>query len=84
MKQTFKTNEVEEMLSFIRGNVQKHKLKKSEENRALLMSEETLVTMLEHTTGDEITIGVSYFGGNLKIRMTASPAAVPTLQGLPK
>ncbi|MBQ1320015.1 MAG: dicarboxylate/amino acid:cation symporter [Solobacterium sp.] len=71
MKQTFKTNEVEEMLSFIRGNVQKHKLKKSEENRALLMSEETLVTMLEHTTGEEITLEVRYFAGNMTIRMSA-------------
>ncbi|MBQ1354955.1 MAG: hypothetical protein IIY72_00560, partial [Solobacterium sp.] len=71
MKQTFKTNEVEEMLSFIRSNVQKHKLKKSEENRALLMSEETLVTMLEHTTGEEITLEVRYFAGNMTIRMSA-------------
>ncbi|MBE6118474.1 MAG: dicarboxylate/amino acid:cation symporter [Erysipelotrichaceae bacterium] len=71
MKKSFRKSEVEEMLSFIRSNVQKHKLKNNEENRALLMSEETLVTMLEHTTGDEITIGVNYFGGNLKIRMTA-------------
>ena len=59
------------MLSFVRGNAHKHNLKKNEENRALLMVEETLMTMLEHTTGDEVTISVNYLGGNLKIRLSA-------------
>ena len=59
------------MLSFVSENVAKHKLKKSEENRALLMTEETLMTMLGHTTGDEVTVAVSYIGGNLKIRLSA-------------
>ena len=71
MKKVFLKNELEEMLSFITDNARKHKLKKSEENRALLMTEETLVTMLEHTTGEEVTISISYIGGNLKIRLSA-------------
>ena len=71
MKKSFHKSNVEEMLAFIADNVRKHKLKSKEENRALLMAEETLVGMLEHTTGDEVTIGVSYFGGTLKIRMSA-------------
>ena len=71
MRKTFLKTEVQEMLRFIGSNVQKHKLKKQEENRALLMSEETLVTLLEHTTGDDVTIGVRYLGGKLTIRMSA-------------
>ena len=71
MKRVYLKTQVEEMLSFISDNTCRHKLKKSEENRALLMSEETLMTMLEHTTGEEVTIKISYLGGNLKIRMSA-------------
>ena len=71
MKKVFLKNELEDMLSFIGENVRKCKLKKNEENRALLMSEETLVTMLEHTTGEEVTVNVRYVGGNLGIRMSA-------------
>ena len=59
------------MLSFISDNTCKHKLKKNEENRAILMSEETLMTMLEHTTGEEVTVGVRYIGGVLRIRLAA-------------
>ena len=71
MKKTFNKSDVEEMLAFIRSNVEKHKLRLHEETRALLISEETLVALLEHTTGDEVTIGMSYIGGNMKIRMQA-------------
>ena len=59
------------MLSFITDNTRRHKLKKSEENRAILMSEETLITMLEHTTGDVVTVSISYLDGNLRIRLSA-------------
>ena len=69
MKMTFSKSQVGEILSFITENTCKHKLKKSEENRAILMSEETLITMLEHTTGDEVSVSVSYIGGKLKIRL---------------
>ena len=34
------------------GGFSQEQLKKNEENRALLMSEETLMTMVQHTTGD--------------------------------
>ncbi len=71
MKKVFATNEVPEILSFINASVCRYKLKKSEENRALLMSEETLMTMLEHTSGGTISIGIHYISGVLKIRLTA-------------
>ena len=71
MKKIFKKTEVAEMLSFITENACKHKLKKTEENRAILMSEETLMTMLGHTTGDDVTVNISYIGGTLRIRLTA-------------
>ncbi|MBR5730851.1 MAG: cation:dicarboxylase symporter family transporter, partial [Firmicutes bacterium] len=70
MKKVFSKNDVAGILSFITENTRKHKLKKNEENRALLMSEETLMTMVEHTTGEEITVGISYIGGTLKIRLS--------------
>ena len=71
MKKVFSKSEVTEIIAFITENTRKHKLKKNEENRALLMSEETLMTMLEHTTGDEVTVSVSYIGGTLRIRLSA-------------
>ena len=71
MKKVFLKSDIGEMLSYISENAGKHKLKKSEENRVELMAEETRVTMLEHTTGDEVTIGISYVGGSLKIRLSA-------------
>ena len=71
MKKVFLKSELEDMLSFVSENARRHKLKKSEENRAILMAEETLVTMLEHTTGEEVAIAVSYVGGMLKIRLSA-------------
>ena len=79
MKKVFPKKEVAGILEFITENTRKHKLKKTEENRALLMSEETLITMLEHTTGDEVAVNVSYVGGNLKIRLTAKGEAFDPL-----
>ena len=71
MKKVFSKNDVAGILSFITENTRKHKLKKNEENRALLMSEETLMTMVQHTTGDEITVSIRYIGGTLRIRLAA-------------
>ena len=79
MKMTFSKSQVGEILSFITENTCKYKLKKSEENRAILMSEETLITMLEHTTGDEVSVSVSYIGGKLKIRLMAMGEAFDPL-----
>ncbi len=81
MKKVFLKSEIGEMLSFISENAGKHKLKKSEENRVDLMAEETLVAMLEHTTGDEVTIGISYVGGSLKIRMSAKGDSFDLFRG---
>ena len=79
MKKVFLKSELEDMLSFVSENARRHKLKKSEENRAILMAEETLVTMLEHTTGEEVAIAVSYVGGMLKIRLSAKGESFDSL-----
>ncbi|MBQ6551089.1 MAG: dicarboxylate/amino acid:cation symporter [Lachnospiraceae bacterium] len=79
MKKVFSAEQVAEILLFITENTRRHKLKKSEENRAILMSEETLMTMLKHTTGDEVIVYMSYLGGNLKIRMIARGEAFDPL-----
>ena len=71
MKKVFAKDRPAEIMSFISDNARRHKLKKSEENRALLMSEETLMTMLEHTTGDDITVNISYIGGTMRIKLIA-------------
>ena len=71
MKKVFQKTEIAEILGFITENTRRRKLRKNEENRAILMSEETLMTMLEHTTGDEITVSMSYIGGVLRIRLSA-------------
>ena len=70
-KKTFSKDSPADILSFINEDIRRHKLKKNEENRALLMSEETLMTMLEHTTDEEIAVKTSYVGGRYKIRMSA-------------
>ena len=72
MKKTFPKQDVAGILSFIDDSISRYKLKKAEANRARLISEETLVTMMEHTTGDDVTVNISYLGGTLKIRMIAS------------
>ncbi|MBQ9890110.1 MAG: dicarboxylate/amino acid:cation symporter [Firmicutes bacterium] len=79
MKKVFPKQDVAAILTFINDNVRRHKLKKNEENRAILMSEETLITMLEHTTGDEVTVGVSYIGGTLRIKLIAKGDAFDPL-----
>ena len=71
MKKVFTKKDIGGMLTFITDYTRKCKLKQSEENRALLMAEETLMTMIEHTTGEEVTINVSYIGGTLRIRIVA-------------
>ena len=79
MKKVFSKNDVAEILSFIGDNTRRHKLKKNEENRAILMSEETLMTMLEHTTGEEVTVNISYIGGTLRIKLIAKGEAFDPL-----
>ena len=79
MKKVFPKQDVAAILTFINDNVRRHKLKKNEENRAILMSEETLITMLEHTNGDEVTVGVSYIGGTLRIKLIAKGDAFDPL-----
>ena len=69
------------MLSFISDNTRRHKLSRNEENRAQLMAEETLMLLLQHTTGDEVLIRVSYLGGNLKILMVAQGKSFDLLSG---
>ena len=71
MKKTFEVKDTAGILSFIVESIQKYKLKKSEENRASLMAEETLLVMLDHTTDEEITVDIRYFGGKLTIRLFA-------------
>ncbi|MBE6128754.1 MAG: dicarboxylate/amino acid:cation symporter [Erysipelotrichaceae bacterium] len=71
MKKTFDTKDSAGILSFIIESVQKYKLKKSEENRATLMAEESLLVMLDHTTDEEITVDIRYRGGKLTIRLVA-------------
>ena len=83
MKKVFSKTQVAEILAFITENTRKHKLKKNEENRAILMSEETLITMLEHTTEDELSVNISYLQGNLKIRLTARGEAFDPLAANP-
>ena len=68
MKKTFSKNKPGEILEFINEEIKKHKLKKSEENRASLMAEETLMALVDHTSDDEITVTTSYIGGTLKIK----------------
>ena len=69
MKKVFSKQKPGEILDFINGEIRRRKLKKSEENRACLMSEETLMTLVEHATEDEITVNISYFGGTLRIKL---------------
>ena len=71
MKKTFETKDTAGILSFILESIQKYKLKKSEENRATLMAEETLLTMLDYTTDEEINVYIVYRGGKLTIRLVA-------------
>lgn len=71
MKKTFKSKDTSGILSFITEGIQKYKLKKSEENRAALMAEESLLTMLDNTTDEEITADIRYLGGKLTIRLDA-------------
>ena len=79
MKKVFSKNNVAEILTFINSTTRKYKLKKNEENRAILMSEETLITMLEHTTGEDITVSISYIGGTLRIKLIAKGEAFDPL-----
>ena len=72
MKKTFPKSSTAEILEFINENIKKHKLKKNEDYRASLMTEETLVLITEHASGDEITVGISYIDGVLRIRMIAA------------
>ena len=71
MKKTFEVKDTAGILSFILESIQKYRLKKSEENRATLMAEETLLVMLDHTTDEEITVDIRYRGGKLTIRLVA-------------
>ena len=48
MKKTFPKSSTAEILEFINENIKKHKLKKNEDYRASLMTEETLVLITEH------------------------------------
>ena len=72
MKKNFPKSSTAEILEFINENIKKHKLKKNEDYRASLMTEETLVLITEHASGDEITVGISYIDGVLRIRMIAA------------
>ncbi len=60
MKKSFRLLEIGEALQFINENIAGHRLKKNEETRASLMSEETLLLMRDHASEDEITISVTY------------------------
>ena len=80
MKKVFSKDRPADIMSFISDNTRRRKLKKSEENRALLMSEETLMTMLEHTTGEEVTVIISYLGGTLRIKLIAKGDAFDPLE----
>lgn len=71
MKKTFETKDPVVILSFITAGIRKYRLKKSEENRAILMAEETLLVMLDHTTDEEITADIRYLGGKMTIRLSA-------------
>ena len=72
MKKTFEAKDTAGILSFILESIQKYKLKKSEENRAALMAEESLLIMLDHTTDEEITADIRYRSGKLTIRLAAN------------
>ena len=79
MKKEFFKKDLKEILSFINSEIKKHKLKKSEENRASLMVEETLMTLIEHTNEDTITINTSYLGGIFKIKIVSKGEAFDPL-----
>ena len=72
MKKTFEAKDTAGILSFILESIQKYKLKKSEENRAALMAEESLLIMLDHTTDEEITVYIRFRSGKLTIRLVAN------------
>ena len=80
MKKVFSKERPAEILEAINEDIRRHKLKKSEENRALLMSEETLMTMLENATDDEITVKTSYVGGTFKIKFFSKGEAFDPLK----
>ena len=71
MKKTFSAADRAGILTFINENIEKHKLKASEKNRASLMAEETLLLMLDHTEDEEFTVNISYLSGTLRIKMQA-------------
>ena len=80
MKKVFSKERPAEILNFINEDIRRHKLKKNEENRALLMSEETLMTMLENATYEEITVKTSYVGGTFKIKFFSKGEAFDPLK----
>lgn len=79
MKKEFPKKNLKEILDFINSEIKKHKLKKSEENRASLMAEETLMTLIEHTSGDTIKIITSYLSGTFKIKLISKGEAFDPL-----
>ena len=57
-------------LEYIKDTCDGFKLKQSEKNHAMLVSEESLTCITDHRTGDELTVSVKKYIGRVRIDMS--------------